>query len=50
MIQLGLRRAAAASAAQAGDGDWIINTIPSGIESQKLQETLIQGRISVLKG
>ena len=30
MIQSGLRRAVAASAAQAGDGDWIKNSIPSG--------------------
>jgi len=29
MIQSGLRRAVAASAAQAGGGDWIINTIPA---------------------
>jgi hypothetical protein len=29
MIQSGLRRAVAASAAQAGDGDWIINSIPT---------------------
>jgi hypothetical protein len=27
MIQSGLRRAVAALAAQAGDGDWIINSI-----------------------
>ena len=31
MIQSGLRLAIAASATQAGDGDWIINSIPSGI-------------------
>ena len=39
---------------QSGDGDWIINSMlfgrPSGIESQKLQDTPIQGRICVLKG
>jgi hypothetical protein len=35
---------------QSGDGDWIINSILSGIESQMLQDALIQDRISVLKG
>ena len=30
LIQSGLRRAVAASAAQAGDGDWIKNSILSG--------------------
>jgi len=30
MIQSGLRRAVAASAAQAGEGDWIINSLPEG--------------------
>jgi hypothetical protein len=30
--------------------DWIISPIPSGIESQMLQDVLIQGRICVLKG
>ena len=50
MIQSDLRRAVAALAAQAGDGDWIINSIPSGIESQMLQDALIQDRICILKG
>jgi hypothetical protein len=54
MIQSGLRRAVAASAAQVGDGDWIITSLPagrrSGIESQMLQDTLIQDRMYVLKG
>ena len=54
MIQSGLRRAVAASAAQAGDGDCIITSLPagsrSGIESQMLQDTLIQDRMYVLKG
>jgi len=31
MIQSGLRRAVAASAAQAGDGDWIINSLRAGL-------------------
>ena len=35
---------------QSGDGDWIIYPIPSGIESQMLQDTLIQDRMCVLKG
>jgi len=35
---------------QSGDGDWIINSIPSGIESQMLQDALIQDRICILKG
>ena len=35
---------------QSGDGDWIINPIPSGIESQMLREALIQYRMCVLKG
>jgi len=35
---------------QSGDGDWIIYSIPSGIESKMLQDALIQGRICVLKG
>jgi hypothetical protein len=30
--------------------DWIINPIPSGIESQMLQDALIQGRICASKG
>ncbi len=30
MIQSGLRSAVAASAAQAGDGDWIIDSLPAG--------------------
>ena len=30
LIQSGFRRAVAASAAQAGDGDWIINSLPAG--------------------
>ena len=33
MIQSGLRHAVAASAAQAGDGDWIRNSFPSGLRS-----------------
>jgi hypothetical protein len=55
MIQSGLRRAAAASAAQAGDGDWIINHPcllagrRSRIESEMPQDTLIQGRVCILK-
>ena len=35
---------------QSGDGDWIINPIPSGIESQMLQDALIEDRICVFKG
>ena len=35
---------------QSGDGDWIINHIPSGIESQVLQDALIQHRTGVLNG
>jgi hypothetical protein len=35
---------------QSGDGDWIINPIPLGIESQVLKGALIQDRIQVLKG
>jgi len=39
---------------QRRDGDWVINSLPtgrlSGIESQRLQDTLIQGSICVLKG
>jgi len=31
MIQSGLRRAVVASAAQAGDGDWIINSLRAGL-------------------
>ena len=49
MIQPGLRRAVAASAAQAGDDDWIINSIPLGIELQASKAALVQGRISLLK-
>ena len=49
MIQSGLRRAVAASAAQAGDGDWIINSIPLGIGSQTRKATQTHDRISFLK-
>jgi hypothetical protein len=35
---------------QSGDGDWIINRIPSGIESQVLKDALIQHRVGVLNG
>jgi len=35
---------------QSGDGDWIINPIPSGIESQMLQDALTQDRMCALKG
>ena len=57
MIQSGLRRAVAASAAQAGDGDWIINLIPAyrqaglrELNHRRVQDTLIQLWIRVLKG
>jgi len=33
MIESGLRRAVAASSAQAGDGDWIRNSFPSILKS-----------------
>ena len=35
---------------QSGDGDWIINLIPPGTESQALKDALIQHSISVLNG
>ncbi len=35
---------------QSGDGDWIMNLIPSGIKSQMLQDALIRDKICVLKG
>ncbi len=34
MIQSGLRHAEVAPATQAGDGDWIINFHPAGIDSR----------------
>jgi hypothetical protein len=34
---------------QSGGGDWIINSLPSGIESQTPYGALTQDRISVLK-
>jgi hypothetical protein len=34
---------------QSGGGDWIINSLPSGIESQTPYGALRQDRISVLK-
>ena len=49
MIQPGLRRAGVASAAQAGDDDWIINPTPLGIELQASKAALIHNRISLLK-
>jgi hypothetical protein len=35
---------------QSGDGDWIINRIPPGIESQVPKDAMIQHRIGVLNG
>jgi hypothetical protein len=35
---------------QSGDGDWIINRIPPGIESQAVKDALIQHSIGVLNG
>jgi len=40
LIQSGLRRAAAASAAQAGDGDWIKNSLPAGRPSGRRSKPL----------
>ena len=49
MIQSGLRRAVAASAAQAGDDDWIINSIALAIESQTPKTALKRDRVSFLE-
>jgi hypothetical protein len=35
---------------QSGDGDWIINSIPSGIESQMPQDAPLHNRMCFLKG
>jgi len=50
MIKSGLRRAVAASAAQPGDGDWIINPIPSGTESETLLVALVHRNRAYWKG
>jgi hypothetical protein len=43
MIQSGLRLAVAASAAQAGDGDWIITSLPSGHCGENFNRMLGKG-------